>query len=895
MKPIERIKEKLVAHALLLVGFLLLAGCGGGSGGGTSANPTPPGSGGPSGFVYRGPSPQFQDVQNFQTAFYLNVVPHCGNCHTRGGQGSTPFADINDVNVAYQAALTVVNLQNAPESEVVSRVANNHNCWEASPAACRVQMISFIQNWVNASGGNAATSVKLVAPNDRDPNGADITGDGNGDGFRNFPDVSTYAGSNLYGLVTTHCARCHSETSATKQQPFLGSSDVDVSYAAIQSRIDLNDPALSNTSLKAKSRLVVRLRDEFHNCWTANCTTDAATMQTAITQFAQSSAPVLLDSSIYRSKAQILNDGVIGTSGGRFETYQIALWRFLEGEGKVVSDTSGVAPAISLTINGTEGDTGDYKWIGGGGIQFNGAIAFGSAAASKKLFDLLAAGGEYSVEAWSVPTNTADEDREIVAYSDGTDKRNFMLGQTMYNYDFYNRSSDTNSRGMIGTTKFSSNPDLEALQSSLQHVVVNYSPIGGRKVYVDGVLVSENYPDDNGTLADDWANNYSVVMGGTLSKAAATSWKGALRMVAVHKRALNPTQIAQNLAVPPGEKRYVMFNVSHLNNMPTSCRGTDGSGSAVSYCYIYFEMSQYDNYAYLFNKPYFISLNSAISDLNGLRIKGIHIGVNGKLSEVGQAFVNVNATINTANSYVAGNEPGSGQLLANVGTIVPKVSGADGDLFYLEFDLIGGNGDQTPTAVVLPFAYTLDGVAAIDLGWRTFDEISNSFAQLTGVPITASTGVSDTQGAVTVARVFNGVRQQLPAVEDFPAYLSSHQTSVTQLAIAYCAGLMNNSSYRIAFFGASASAPSYLQGNGWNNLTQPLTDKFLSGGGLYSPTLATQLEGELLELLTHPAVDTTRKPGLCAAGGSCSSDAQILNAATVTCAAALANAAVTLQ
>ena len=33
MKPIERIKEKLVAHALLLVGFLLLAGCGGGSGG----------------------------------------------------------------------------------------------------------------------------------------------------------------------------------------------------------------------------------------------------------------------------------------------------------------------------------------------------------------------------------------------------------------------------------------------------------------------------------------------------------------------------------------------------------------------------------------------------------------------------------------------------------------------------------------------------------------------------------------------------------------------------------------------------------------------------------------------------------------------------------------------
>jgi len=891
MKPIHQTMEKLVARTLLFAGFLLLAACGGGSGGGTSTNPAPPSGGGPAGFTYQGPSPQFQDVQNFQTAFYLNVVPHCGGCHTTGGQGKTPFADVNDINVAYQAALTVVNLQNAPLSAVVNKVENGHNCWEASNAACRVQMITYIQNWAG-SGGTASTSVKLVAPTDRDPNGADTNGDGTGDGFRNFPDQATYGSSQLYSLVTTHCSRCHSETSAVKQQPYFASGDIATSYAAIQSKIDLNDPALTNTSLKAKSRLVVRLRDEFHNCWSPSCANDAAATQTAIAQLAQSSTLVLLDSSVYRSKAQILNDGIVGTSGGRYETYQIALWRFLEGEGTVVSDTSGVSPAISLTVNGTEGDTGDFKWIGGGGIQFNGAVAYGSAAASKKLFDLLAPGGEYSLEAWTLPTNVADEDREIVAYSDGTSNRNFMLGQTMYNYDFYNRSSATNSRGMVGTTKFSSDPTKEALQSALQHVVLTYDPVAGRKVYVDGVLVSASYPDDHGTLVGDWANNYEIVMGGTLSKAAATSWKGALRMVAVHKRALNSTQINQNFGVPPGEKRYVMFNVSKLPGMPASCLSTDGT---VSYCYIYFEMSQYDNYAYLFNKPYFISLNSNISDLTGLRIKGIHIGVNGKLSPVGQAFVNVDATINTASGYVAGNEPGSGQLLANVGTIVPKVSGADGDLFYLEFDRIGSNGDQTPPPTVLSFAYTLDGVAAIDLGWRTFDEISNSFSQLTGVPLTASTGVSDTQGAVTVARVFTGVRQQLPAVEDFPAYLSSHQTSVTQLAIAYCAGLMQNSSYRTAFFGGSASSPSYLAGNSWDNLIQPLTTKFLSGGGLYSPSVSTQLHGELLELLTHSLADSSRKPGLCAVGGSCSTDPQILNAATVTCAAALANAAITLQ
>jgi hypothetical protein len=891
MKPIERIKEKFVAHALLLVGFLLLAGCGGGSGGGTSANPMPPGSGGPSGFVYRGPSPQFQDVQNFQTAFYLNVVPHCGNCHTRGGQGSTPFADINDVNVAYQAALTVVNLQNAPVSEVVSRVESNHNCWEASPAACRVQMISFIQNWANASGGNAATSVKLVAPNDRDPNGG-------GSGFTDFPSLGVYQASQLYQFVSDprYCARCHSDTSL-KQQPHFGSSVPQISYEAIKSKIDLNDPSLQpGATLKAKSRLVVRLRDEFHNCWTASCSADADAMQGYIRDLQQQSPHITLDSGIYRSKAQILNDGVVGTSGGRFETYQIALWRFLEGEGKVVSDTSGVAPAISLTIDGTEGENGNFKWIGGGGIQFLSpdpitklsAVAYGSAAASKKLFDLLAPGGEYSIEAWALPTNTADNNREIVAYSDGTDKRNFMLGQTMYNYDFYNRSSDTNSRGMVGTAKFSSNPDVEALQSALQHVVVNYSPIGGRKVYVDGVLVSENYPDDNGTLADDWANNYSVVMGGTLSKAEATSWKGALRMVAIHKRTLSPTQIAQNLGVPPGEKRYVMFNVSHLNNMPMSCRGTDGSGNAVSYCYIYFEMSQYDNYAYLFNKPYFISLNSDISDLNGLRIKGIHLGVNGKLSAVGQAFVHVNATI-TANSYVPGNEPGSGQLLKNVGTIVPKVSGAEGDLFYLEFDLIGNNGDQTPAPMVLPFGYALNGAAAIDIGWRTFDEINATYSQLTGVLLSDSLPNADSSATLKVSDVFNNVRSQLPAVEDYQAYVASHQTAATQLALAYCKALMSNDSRRQSFFPTNNSFVSFR--SDWsNNLINPMVNKFMGGVDVLGAPTRAQIQNELFNLITN--TNPARTPGMCPPGCD---NAKTLNAATAACAAALANAALLQQ
>ena len=882
--------------AVVASAFLLTAcgGGGGGSGGDNESKSAPPsssGSGAP--FTYSGPAPGNSDIQRFQQTFYVNLVNdnRCGTCHTRGGGGTTAFVDRTDVNFAYNAALTLVNFENPAASRIVEKVYGGHNCWEASNAACRVQMISYIESWANGDD-NASTSVKLVSPNDRDPNGADTDNNGVGDGFRNFPDLATYASSQLYQFVSDpqYCARCHSDTSSLKQQPFMGSSTPSVSYEAIQSKIDLNDPALTDASLKAKSRLVVRLRDDFHNCWTASCANDATAMQDMIRLLAQSSPLTVLDTTVYRSKAQVLNDGIVGTSGGRFELYQIALWRFLEGEGKVISDTSGISPAISLTVNGEEGDTGDFKWIGGGGIQFNGAVAYSSSTTSRKLYDLLAPAGEYSIEAWTLPSNVADENKEILAYSNGADRRNFMLGQTMYNYDYYNRSSATNTRGMVGTTRFSSTPALEALQASLQHVVATYDPINGRRIYVDGQLVSANYADDRGTLASDWDQTYAMVMGNTLAKGA--TWKGALRMVSIHKRALSPDKIAQNFAVKPGEKRYVMFNVSEIDNMPASCYD---SATNTSYCYVYFEVSQYDNYAYLFNKPYFISLNSDISDLNGLVIKGMRIGINGKLSAIGQAYINVNTTINTSLNYMVGNAPGSGQILSDVGTVVPKLVGADADLMYLEFDRIGVNADQTPAPAVSSFSYLLDGAPAIDLGWRTFDELSATFSQMTGVPVTASTGVNfpSTSTPVRVSDVFSSLRGQLPAVEDFPAYLASHQTAVSQLAIAYCSALMQNTSLRHAFFTAN-NDPTNFRADWQNNFVNPMVAKFMGGGGLSSAPSNAQIGTELFNLITH-AGDSTRHAGICAAGACTGNDARTLNAATAACAAGLANAALTLQ
>ena len=96
----------------------------------------------------------------------------------------------------------------------------------------------------------------------------------------------------------------------------------------------------------------------------------------------------------------------------------------------------GVEPALNLNLSG------DVTWVGGWGINVRSGKAQGSTGASRKLHDLIRGTGEYSIEAWVAPGNVAQEDARIVSYSGGTATRNFMLGQTLYSYDFYNRASN---------------------------------------------------------------------------------------------------------------------------------------------------------------------------------------------------------------------------------------------------------------------------------------------------------------------------------------------------------------------------------------------------------------------------------------------------------------------
>lgn len=691
---------------------------------------------------YFGPAPATQDIQAFKIEFWdkLSGDNRCGSCHGTGGQ-SPMFVHRDDINVAYSNAITVVNLVNPAGSLIVSKVAQGHNCWLGSNAAgsCATIIENYITAWLGGTGDNSGRTINLTAPAIKDPGSS-----------KNFPSTAQDNGANsfqatVHPLLTQHCASCHSETSATPQSPFFANADVNTAYEAAKAKMDLDTPA--------NSRFVLRLGQEFHNCWSANCTDDATDMQNAIAAFSGAIQLTQVDPSLVTSKALNLGDAIIASGGSRYENNLIALWEFKTGNGSVAYDTSGVEPALDLTFSGA------VDWVLGYGIEIVNGKAQGSTTNSKKLHDFIKASGEYSIEAWVVPGNVTQEGRSIITYSGGGTTRNFTMGQSLYNYDFINLSDKTDGTAM---SKLMTDDADEDLQASLQHVVMNFDPVNGRRIYVNGEFTDdEDVVSEKGGSLTSWSSNVAFVLGNEPGASANTLWRGKLRLVAIHNRTLSQDQILQNLAVGVGQKYIMLFSVA------------DRIGIADSY--IMFEVEQFDNNAYLFNAPKFINLDPAWTPSSSITIKGMRIGVNGKEAVAGQIYGNMDVTVN------AGDYTANGQLLSNNGTIIALEKGPDADEFFLTFEQLGANTnflvEQVPVAPQSP----PDAEAVSDIGVRTFDEINATMSAVTGIPVTQS-GVKAT---------FDSYRRQLPSVEDVQAYLSSHQMAVAQLAMKYCDVLVN--------------------------------------------------------------------------------------------------------
>jgi hypothetical protein len=790
--------------------------------------------------TYSGPAAATADVQAFRLNVWenLNDQNRCGACHGSGGQ-SPGFVRMDDINLAYAAANGIVNLADPASSRMVTKVASGHNCWLDSDSACGDVITAYIVAWAGGAGG-AGNIVELKAPALREPGSS-----------KNFPADSSLFASTVHPLLTANCTTCHVDSAVNAQSPFFADSNPDTAYDAARSKMDLGNPA--------NSRFVLRLREESHNCWdpdntgSTDCVASGALMEAAIADFANTIPLTSVDPALVTSKALTLLEGIVASGGSRFEDNVIALYQFKTGHGSTAFDTSGVNPGMHLQFSGNVG------WVGGWGIDIVSGRAQATTASSRKLYDLITATGEFSVEAWVVPANVTQEGpARIITYAGSETERNFTLGQIQYNYDFQQRSGGS-------LTTADADEDLQATQ---QHVVVTYDPVNGRRIYVNGAFTDDADPEPAGSVTD-WVNNFAFVLGNEVS--GNRQWQGKLRLVAIHNRALSPAQVEQNFSVGVGEKFFLLFSVSDETGMPDS--------------YIVFEVSQFDNYSYLFNQPFFISLDPATTP-NNIPVAGMRIGINGKEATVGQAYKNLNTTINSS-LYT----PGSGQRLSDMGTIITLENGPEFDEFFLTFEILGNETNIVlEPAPVIP-APSSDLPAVADIGVRNFDEINATMAAVTGVP----------HNQVDVAAVFQTIKQQLPTVENIEGFLSAHQMAVAQLAIEYCSALVDNSGQilRSDYFQDNAGLQSFNFGESANTafdsvakrdrVISPLLDKIVGTGLTTQPNLANA-ESELEDLIL--ILGTTIS---CPPQPSCDSTLRTEQIVKATCAAALGSAAMLIQ
>ena len=447
-------KLALLKPGLLLLSILTLSACGGGAE--IQTNPLAPVA--PALQPYSGPPSQTDDIQAFKLNVWENLRTdeRCSRCHVSGQQAPFFMRDDN-INLAYAAALPLINRELPFESRLVTKVGSGHNCWLESNVACADVMLRWIENWLGAGSETIGRQIQITPLpeeqlRERTPK-------------IQFPESYTeYAASKLYSDVQQWCSDCHSSHSDSPRKPyFADTQSAAEAYTEVIAKINLESPD--------QSRLVERPRDEGHGCAIQNCATYASTLEQDIAIFAAGLGAPVFDADLVASKAVIVGeDGIVAAGGSRYENDLIALYEFKSGDGFTAADTSGVDPAANLTLSDSS------MWLSNWGLEFDGGKAQATVEDSRKIVELIKATGEYTIEAWLVPGNVTQEDAYIVSYSGSTSLRNVTLGQTLYSYDFFNRSSTTDENGEEALSTADADEDLQAI---LQHVVMTYSPASG--------------------------------------------------------------------------------------------------------------------------------------------------------------------------------------------------------------------------------------------------------------------------------------------------------------------------------------------------------------------------------------------------------------------------------
>ncbi len=89
------------------------------------------------------------------------------------------------------------------------------------------------------------------------------------------------------------------------------------------------------------------------------------------------------------------------------------------------------------------------------------------------------------------------------------------------------RTSETDANGDAVLLTAAADRDAQA---ALQHVVMTFDPINGRRIYVNGKATGDIDPLGGGGSLSDWDDSFALVLGAETS--LGRQWQGVMRLVA---------------------------------------------------------------------------------------------------------------------------------------------------------------------------------------------------------------------------------------------------------------------------------------------------------------------------------------------------------------------------
>jgi predicted outer membrane repeat protein len=235
----------------------------------------------------------------------------------------------------------------------------------------------------------------------------------------------------------------------------------------------------------------------------------------------------------------------------------IALYAFNEGADTTVYDTSGVAPAMDLTIDDADPPV-NVDWRDSALDVTSETIVKSSGTDAQKIKTNLVGSGEFSVEAWiTVFTKEQGGPARIITLSSDPTHRNFTLahgdngGGNSSKVVFRTRTGDGDQNGMdhpLETRDILQAGSWQPLRGvdmdDLTHIVYTYDGTTA-KLYVDGVEEkSDTFAVDFGS----WNDNYQFALANELNYSDSNDrpWTGLYHYVAIYSRALDATEVQKH-------------------------------------------------------------------------------------------------------------------------------------------------------------------------------------------------------------------------------------------------------------------------------------------------------------------------------------------------------------